>query len=205
MIPQLLSRVAIVDRDETWRERCASALRSVGVSALTFPTAHSFLYELETLYVGMLVLSADIPDVPLLTVLSLLETPRSTMPVLVVSDYGDVTNAVAAMRAGAFDVIERENDISFLVQRLKKLAVRLKEETPDKFGIDPARMTHIPGYNILSQREIEVLDQLSRGLSNREVATALEISFRTVETHRSHIFKKLGVKNLVELIQLIYS
>jgi two-component system response regulator DctR len=55
----------------------------------------------------------------------------------------------------------------------------------------------------LTDREREVLDQVTKGLSSKSIAKALDISFRTVELHRSHIMEKLQVRSVAELIRLV--
>jgi two-component system, LuxR family, response regulator FixJ len=65
------------------------------------------------------------------------------------------------------------------------------------------RWRHFPGRPLLSRREIEVLAQIMAGASNKEAAKVLEISSRTIETHRQHIMKKLNAKNAVDLVHVV--
>jgi two-component system response regulator FixJ len=67
------------------------------------------------------------------------------------------------------------------------------------------RTSQFPGRDLLTQREIEVLDQISIGASSKEVARSMGISFRTVEVHRSRIMEKLGAKNSVDLMRIVLS
>ena len=61
------------------------------------------------------------------------------------------------------------------------------------------------GLNLLSEREIEVINQIKDGLSSKEIADKLGISIKTVEVHRHNILKKLKVKNTASLINYINS
>ena len=57
---------------------------------------------------------------------------------------------------------------------------------------------------MLTEREIDVLDQIASGASSKEAGRQLGISFRTVEVHRARIMEKLGAKNAVDLARIVF-
>ena len=69
------------------------------------------------------------------------------------------------------------------------------------FGYEPAPQ----GVNALTPREREVIDYVASGKSNKVIAMELGLSMRTVETHRARIFRKMGVRNAVELARCVYA
>jgi two-component system response regulator FixJ len=119
------------------------------------------------------------------------------LPVIVVTGYGDVRTAVTAMKAGAFDFIEKPIDEALLLATIdaalseNKLAVRDRE-----FGRAVQQLA------LLSRRERQVLDGISIGQANKEIAYELGISVRTVEVHRAHMLDRLGVRNVAEAIRM---
>ncbi len=110
------------------------------------------------------------------------------MPVLIVTGYGDVSMAVNALKVGAVDFMEKPLERKLLLDAVKQAL----EASPD---------SHIRIGNILTKTEKQVLQLILTGKTTREIADARHRSTRTIEDHRSRIFRKIGVRNLVELVK----
>lgn len=114
-------------------------------------------------------------------------------PVLFLTGHGDVGMAVAAVKKGAWDFLEKPFQDNELVDRVEAaLKAVQSEETQLAQRLRQALAS-------LSAREREVLDELLQGHYNKNIADHLGITPRTVEFHRANIFEKMGVGSAVEL------
>jgi two-component system, LuxR family, response regulator DctR len=121
------------------------------------------------------------------------------LPVIFLTGHGDVPTAVAAVKRGAFDFVEKPFSDNALVDRVelalqqsdRAIAARLQ------LGALAQRMAE------LTEREREVMGLVVQGLPNKLIADQLHISVRTVEVHRARVFEKMSVKSAVELSNLL--
>jgi FixJ family two-component response regulator len=119
------------------------------------------------------------------------------IPAIFITGHGTVPVAIAAMKAGAFDFIEKPLRDDALLESVER-ALGWDETTWQ----DHLRLEQLKARAaLLTPRESEVLDLVARGDPNKVIARRLGISFRTVEMHRSHILEKLEVRTLSELIR----
>jgi two-component system response regulator DctR len=117
--------------------------------------------------------------------------------VIFLTGHGDVPTAVAAVKRGAFDFVEKPFSDNALVDRIEQ-ALRSQ---PRRWRTAPARQGGTAGRadRARARRDALVID----GLPNKLVADALGISVRTVEVHRARVFDKMGVRSAVELANLL--
>jgi two-component system response regulator DctR len=122
------------------------------------------------------------------------------LPVIFLTGHGDVPTAVEAVKRGAFDFVEKPFSNNALVDRVEealRVSARALHERRRR-AVGQRRLDELTG------REHEVMRQVAQGLPNKLIATALDISVRTVELHRSRVFDKLGVKSAAELAHLLH-
>ncbi|MGK2900619.1 MAG: response regulator transcription factor [Burkholderiaceae bacterium] len=123
------------------------------------------------------------------------------MPVIFLTGHGDVPTAVAAVKRGAFDFVEKPFSNNALVDRVEQAlaasaaALLARRE----------RTRRLRGLAELSEREQEVMRLIARGQPNKLIADALHLSVRTVEVHRARVFDKLGVASAVELANWLHA
>jgi two-component system response regulator DctR len=115
--------------------------------------------------------------------------------VLFLTGHGDVGTAVAAVKQGAWDFLEKPFHDNELVDRVQQALAAANAAQQDDSETRRLRQALVS----LSPREREVLDELIRGHYNKNIADHLGITARTVEFHRAHIFEKMGVDSAVEL------
>jgi two-component system response regulator DctR len=108
------------------------------------------------------------------------------LPVIFLSGHGDVPSAVATVKRGAFDFVEKPFSNNTLVDRIEQALA-------DSAGGVRTRLAE------LTEREHEVMRLVIEGRPNKLIADALDISVRTVEVHRARVFDKMQVKSAVEL------
>ena len=121
------------------------------------------------------------------------------MPVIFLTGHGDVPTAVAAVKRGAYDFVEKPFSNNALVDRIEQ-ALAASAATLLKRR---ARATRLRGLHDLSEREQEVMTLIAQGVPNKLIAEALHLSVRTVEVHRARVFDKLAVASAVELANLL--
>jgi two-component system response regulator DctR len=120
-------------------------------------------------------------------------------PVIFLTGHGDVPLAVAALKKGAFDFVEKPFNDNDLVDRIVA-AVRHDEAVHQKLESEASVAARLAD---LTPRERQVMDRILAGDYNKTIADALGIAVRTVEVHRARIFEKMGVRSAVELAQLL--
>ena len=121
------------------------------------------------------------------------------MPVIFLTGHGDVPTAVAAVKRGAFDFVEKPFSNNALVDRIEQ-ALQASAAT---ISAQRERALRLRGLSELSEREQEVMALIAQGLPNKLIADRLNISTRTVEVHRARVFDKLAVGSAVELANLL--
>lgn len=121
------------------------------------------------------------------------------LPVIFLTGHGDVPTAVAAVKRGAFDFVEKPFSDNALVDRVEQ-ALQRSEETLQRRA--DARLVQ-KALAELTEREREVMLLVVEGRPNKLIADALDISVRTVEVHRARVFEKMNVKSAVELANLL--
>jgi two-component system response regulator FixJ len=192
--------VFIVDDDADLSEALSLLMRSVGLQSKVFASAKEFLQRLDPGDSGCLVLDIRMPGMTGMELQAELHKRRIRMPIVFLTGHGDVPLAVSAMKAGAFDFIQKPLDAHRLVISVMKA---LKED--DASGNPPlVAAGNAKKLTSLSERQMEVLRLLMDGKQNSEISDALCISIKTVEFHRAGIRRKLGVANLSELFKVVF-
>lgn len=191
--------VYIVDDDEGMRNALSLLMKTKGYHSRVCASAHEFLDVYERSRPGCLLLDVRMPEISGLELQKRLATEGASISTIIMTGHADVGMAVQAMKNGARDFIEKP----FRNQEvLEVIHACLTEETMKHQD----REKHAQAVKVLSQltsREREVVQLLTEGKVNKQVATELDISVRTVEAHRANIMKKLQVKTLPELVRLV--
>lgn len=188
----------IVDDDEAIRDALTWLFRSRHVDSRAWLSAEAFLADWREDLRGCLVLDVRMGGMSGLQLFDLLCERGSRLPVIFLSGHGDIPLAVAAVKKGAFDFVEKPFNDNELVDRV----IRAMEA-------DASRKTSAPGAAVaarlaqLTPREREVMERILAGKYNKVIADELNIAMRTVEVHRARIFEKMGVRSAVELAQLL--
>ena len=123
------------------------------------------------------------------------------LPVIFLTGHGDVPTAVAAVKRGAFDFVEKPFSNNALVDRVEQALQLSAQALAARRGHDQLHKALAE----LTEREREVMRLVIEGRPNKLIADALDISVRTVEVHRARVFDKMDVKSAVELANLLAS
>jgi FixJ family two-component response regulator len=193
--------VHIVDDDPAVRDALGLLLSIKGYSTAVFATGRDFLNAWRPDWVGCLLLDIRMPDMDGLTLQQKLLDLQSRLPVIVVTGHADVSLARQAFRAHAFDFLEKPLDEVKLVHAIEE-AFSIAITTQER---EQSRERTAQLLKSLTPREMQVFDLIVTGQHNRNIATTLDISVRTVEVHKTRILSKLGVDNVADLVRISLS
>ena len=121
------------------------------------------------------------------------------LPVIFLTGHGDVPTAVAAVKRGAFDFVEKPFSNNALVDRVEQALAASAAALTERRAAGAVQRALAE----LTEREREVMRLVIDGKPNKLIADALAISVRTVEVHRARVFDKMNVKSAVELANLL--
>ncbi len=151
----------------------------------------------------VVILDLNLPDRPGLDVLAQLRTVAADVPVLILSMHGEASYAARALKAGAAGYVSKSTAREHLVTAIRKLANGERFLTPElaetlAFGMmGPGQ----GGHQGLSDREFQVLCLIAAGKPPRDIAAELNVSVKTVATHRARLLQKMGLRNNAELVR----
>ncbi len=191
-------KVYLVDDDQSVREALVFLLQSVGIECVCFPSADEFISAYDDSMSGCLLLDIRMPGMCGLDLQQRLQRMRSPLPVIILTGHGDISLTKRAMKAGAIDFLEKPfNDQQLLESIRNALAIESSQR-----GRHLSRQAAQIRLDRLSEREREVLDLFVAGQQTKQVAKSLHISEKTVAAHRSRLYEKLRVDNVVEMVHL---
>jgi len=189
-VPQQ-STIHIVDDDQTLHNALRKVLRSKGFAVNSYLSAEEFLNQLPDDPAGCIILDLQMPGMSGIELQQELERIGFSMPIIFLSGKATIEIAVNAVKNGAHDFLQKPASVSALHTKIL-LALDNNEQITQHNRL-LARLT---------PREIQVLEMVVAGKTNRESSTQLGISQSTVEYHRSNMMKKLNARCLADLIKI---
>jgi two-component system, LuxR family, response regulator FixJ len=191
--------VHIIDDDDAVRDSLALLLGSAGIAVQTHDSATRFLAAAPGLGAGCVLTDVRMPDLDGLALQRRLTEAGVTLPVIVMTGHADVPIAVAALKAGALDFLEKPFDDERLIAAVNA-ALAASRDAQRQAAATADTVARIAG---LTPREREVLDLLVAGHPNKVIAYDLGTSPRTVEVHRARVMEKMGAHSLAELVRMV--
>lgn len=189
--------IHLIDDDAAVRDSLALLIGTVGLRVTTWADPQAFLSGFDREGIGAIVLDVRMPGISGLTVLDTLVAQGVDQPVIMLTGHGTVEMCRRAFKSGAAEFLEKPVNDELLIEALQN-AVRQHVRTRERHQADRAARER---YAQLSEREREVLGLIVAGLTNKEIGRALDLSPRTVETHRANLFAKLQAASLAQLIR----
>lgn len=187
--------VHLVDDDQAVREALTLLLETVGIKVRSFASPEAFLARLEGLKPGCLILDIRMPMISGLKLQERLSEQGIDWPVVMISGHGDIEACRRAFRNGAIDYLSKPVDEQDLIDAIQRGQAELDKR--ERAAAEIAETRRILAQ--LSSRETEVLELIANGLTTRQIAEALMLSPRTVESHRAAIGAKTGTTSAAEL------
>ncbi len=188
--------IHIVEDDKPMRDSLVMLLEDAGYKVRSYATAEDFLSLGAAAEPGCVVSDVRMPGIDGLTLLRRLRSVGSGLPLILITGHGDVPMAVTAMKSGAVDFLEKPFEAETLLNSIET-ALQFQGGAIAPEDIEAARHRLAK----LTPRERQVLEHLVAGRSNKEAASKLGISPRTIEFHRAHIMEKTGAKGLPDLVR----
>ncbi|MBP7566923.1 MAG: response regulator transcription factor [Burkholderiaceae bacterium] len=189
--------VHLIDDDEAVRASLSLLIGTVGLRVQGWPDAQQFMAGFDREAIGAIVLDVRMPGISGLTVLQRLMEQGVDQPVIMLTGHGTVEMCRRAFKSGAAEFLEKPVDDEALLEALHN-AVRQHVRSRERHQAGREARER---YAQLSAREREVLGLITSGLTNKDIGRALDVSPRTVETHRANLFAKLQVPSLAQLIR----
>jgi RNA polymerase sigma factor (sigma-70 family) len=190
--------VFVVDDDPSVRRSLKRLIRSAGFTVESFASAQGFLGRPRPDIPGCLVLDIHMPGVSGLDLQDELAAAEVNLPVIFLTGYGTVPASVRAMKAGAVDFLEKPVDDRALVE-----AIHQAVERDRRARLEQAEIREIQGrIDSLSPRQREVLSLLLTGMLNKQIASELGTTEKTIKVHRGRVMEKMQVGSMAELVRL---
>ncbi|MBX3593364.1 response regulator [Sphingomonas sp.] len=193
--------VHIVDDEESVRRSVGFLLKTSGFTTHAWDSGTAFLRQAKHAEPGCVLLDLRMPEMDGLEVQRRLNAAGVALPVILLTGHGDVSSAVAAMKEGAVDFLEKPFEKARLIQALDTGFGKLEQSHAADLAAHEAE-TRLAA---LTPREREVLAGLVAGQPNKTIAFDLGISARTVEVHRANVMTKLGVRSLSEALRIAFA
>lgn len=191
--------VHIIDDDPAIRDSLAWLFKTRDIPTVCWESGESFLSHWSPDLEGCLLLDIRMEGMSGLELFDILQKKQATQPVIFLSGHGDLPMAVASLKRGAADFIEKPFNDNDLVDRVLEVMQQYSQQQEErKHDLQWANK-----ISSLSNREKQVLELALKGMLNKQIADELSITMRTVEVHRARALEKTGAKNLLELARLI--
>src|SRR4029077_13736476 len=193
-----MPKVYVIDDDAAMRDSLSFLLDAANFEVALFESATNFLEMLPRLDFGCVVSDVRMPGIDGIELLERMKSLDSRFPVVIITGHGDVPLAVEAMRLGAVDFLEKPFEDDRLIGMIEA-AIRYGEPAAkdEAFTRDIASR-----IDSLSPRELQVMEGLIAGLSNKMIARNYDISPRTIEVYLANVMTKMQAGSLSALVRL---
>jgi two-component system, LuxR family, response regulator FixJ len=189
--------VLIVDDDAFMRELLERVFVDAGIPARTFESARQLLAQADLQTPCVLLLDVKMPEMSGPELHAVLRERGLRVPVIYLTAAADVSMAIAALRDGATDFLEKPFHSAALVERVRQALARCA--VPDGGPTDDAIAVRL---ETLTRRERAVFDLMVTGATSKRIARVLGGSFRTIERHRGRVMSKMAASSLAHLVRM---
>jgi FixJ family two-component response regulator len=190
--------VFVIDDDALIRDGIKSLIRSIGLRAETFASAHDFTLATRTDAPACLVLDVRMPGLSGLELQRQLTDAHIHIPIIFITGHGDIPMSVRAMKDGAMEFLTKPVRGQDLLDAVQNAIARDRELRKERNELAEIQKR----FNSLTPRETEVLGLVVSGLLNKQIADELGTSELTVKTHRAHVMEKTKADSLAHLVRM---
>jgi two-component system response regulator FixJ len=192
--------VSVVDDDEQVRESLAALIQSMDVEVEAYASGREFLDHYNPGQPGCIVLDLRMPQLNGQEVIDELIARQINTPVIMISGHGDIPAAVAAIKSGAVDFLEKPYPGSALMDSVRRAIARdaeLRESSSEKQLL-------LDRFETLTPDERQVLELTVAGKPDKAIALKLDLSLRTIQLRRASVMRKMHAHSRAELIGLAH-
>ena len=190
--------IHVVDDDAPLREALEGLFDTVGLDTKSYATAHEFLVADLVDRPGCVVIDIRLPDMNGLEFQARLTQRGVGLPVIMMTGFGDIPMSVRAMKHGAVDFLTKP----FNDQDMLDAVMTAIERDRERRKADEEALLMRQRYGTLSPRELQVMQLVTAGKMNKQVAGDLGISEITVKIHRGAAMRKMGARTLADLVRM---
>ncbi|MGA7809917.1 response regulator transcription factor [Bradyrhizobium sp.] len=190
--------VHVVDDDASMREALESLFDSMGLETHTYGTAREFLAAGAEDRPSCIVIDIRLPDMNGLDFQAQLTEMGIRLPVVMMTGYGDIPMSVRAMRRGAVDFLSKPFHDQDMLDAVMAAIARDRQRR----GVEGNFSQVQQRFATLSPRELQVVQLVTAGKMNKQVAGDLGISEITVKIHRGAAMRKMGARTLADLVRM---
>lgn len=201
-----MTKILIADHHPITRMGISSLLEKEGIYEVVGKVTNGkdLFKALRAKSPDVLIMEIDLPEINGITALRTIKSEHPGTKILILSCHPEEMYALNAIKAGAAAYLSKTASTDTLrdaVHQVTRGGIYLNKEISDKINTGSSRSNNLVSrYKKLSTREIEVLNLLSTGKRNKDIAEALDINEKTVSTYKTRLLKKLRVDNLADLI-----
>jgi FixJ family two-component response regulator len=192
------SMVFIVDDDGSIRDAVANLLDAVGIEVRGFASAETFLAEDRPAVPSCLVLDVRLPGISGLQFQDRLAEAGVRIPIIFISAHADVPMSVRAMKAGAMEFLPKPFRDQDLLDAVQLALARDGERLEKERSLEALQAN----YDRLTPREREILQHVSAGMMNKQIAAEMGLAEITVKIHRGNLSRKMGARSLADLVRM---
>jgi len=190
--------VFVVDDDPSVRRSLTRLLASAGYTVEAFASAKEFLAREPYAGACCLVLDVRMPGLNGLELQETLASAGRRMSIVFVTGHVDVPMSVRAMKRGATDLLTKPVDAKDLLAAIQRCVTKDVEDRGEEARVAEVRTR----VKRLSPRETEVFALVVTGMLNKQIASALGISEKTIKVHRARVMEKMQARSVAELVRL---
>jgi FixJ family two-component response regulator len=190
--------VFVIDDDASMRDAVSRLLNAVGLTVQTFASAREFLGGRLPDVPGCAVLDVRLPGLSGLDLQREMVERGIHIPVIFITGHGDIPMSVQAMKAGAVEFLTkpfRDQDLLDAVRSGIQLDRQGRKERAELAELRD-------GLRQLTPREREVMSLVVAGLLNKQIASRLGASEKTIKIHRAHVMQKMHAESLADLVRM---
>jgi FixJ family two-component response regulator len=192
------SAVFVVDDDASVRESLKSLFRMVGHGVEAFPSASDFLRSKLPDVASCLVLDIRLPGISGLDFQAELGKANIQIPIIFITGHGDIPMTVKAMKAGAVEFLTKP----FRDQDMLDAVRTALERDQARRERDQGDAVLRAAFETLTAREREVMEQVTAGLMNKQIAARMGLAEITVKLHRGNVTRKMKARSLADLVKM---
>lgn len=197
---ELLSTVFVVDDDAAVRKGLERLLKSAGLRPESHASAEEFLDRWERDPApGCVLLDIQMPGLDGLQLQQKLQACAVSIPIIFITGHGDIPSSVSAMKAGAIDFFQKPIHDEDLLRAVRDAIHRDWRERTER----AEREAMARRFQTLTPREREVMALVVRGMLNKQIASALGTSEKTVKIHRGRVMQKMKVLSVADLVRAV--
>lgn len=187
--------IRIVDDDASVRDALQYMLEQEGFNVVAYAGAQEYLVNDMPSRPGVVVLDIRMPGMSGMRLQDEMIARNIVTPIIFLTGHGDVDMAVKALRKGAYHFLQKPVDTGELIQSLRECLEKMRN------GLSSEEVRAL--LELLTPRERQITRLLLEGVPNHGIAVRLSLSVRTVENHRTSVYRKLRVNSYEELKNLL--